>query len=139
MNIRGRASRANSAGGATAMMARRGRIFVFLVLFAVVLVVLVLLGFLPQDILRRYVEKRLQTGLGAGSSIGRMHTVPGRLSTDVEDLVIQGPTYRLTVPKARVVLEPGFLFGKAPLLPVRCPRLAAARDHARDDGRLRRP
>src|SRR5688572_22575210 len=83
-------------------MARRGRIFV----------VLVLLGFLPQDILRRYVEKRLQSGLGAGSSIGRMYTVPGRLSTDVEDLVIQGPTYRLPVPKARVVLEPGFLFGK---------------------------
>ena len=93
-------------------MARRGRIFVVLVLLAIVLVVLVLLGFLPQDILRRFVEKRLQTGLGAGSSIGRMHTVPGRLSTDVEDLVIQGPTYRLTVPKARVVLEPGFLFGK---------------------------
>ena len=94
-------------------MARRGRIFVALVLLAVIVVVLVLLGFLPQDLLRRFVEKRLQSGLGAGSSIGRMHTVPGRLSTDVEDLVIQGPTYRLTVPKARVVLEPGFLFGKA--------------------------
>ncbi|HKC82980.1 MAG TPA: hypothetical protein VKD46_03170, partial [bacterium] len=94
-------------------MARRGRIFLLLVLLAIVLVVLVLLGFLPQDILRRYVEKRLQTGLGAGSSIGRMHTVPGRLSTDVEDLVIQGPTYRLIVPKAQVILEPGFLFGKA--------------------------
>ncbi len=93
-------------------MARRGRIFLFLVLLPVVLVVLVLLGFLPQDILRRYVEKRLQSGLGAGSSIGRMQTVPGRLSTDVEDLVIQGPTYRLTVPKARVVLEPGFLLGR---------------------------
>jgi outer membrane protein assembly factor BamA/autotransporter translocation and assembly factor TamB len=94
-------------------MSRRGRIFLLLIPLAIVLVVLVLLGFLPQDILRRYVEKRLQTGLGAGSSIGRMHTVPGRLSTDVEDIVIQGPTYRLTVPKARVVLEPGFLFGKA--------------------------
>ncbi|HEY8147310.1 MAG TPA: hypothetical protein VIK51_00150, partial [Vicinamibacteria bacterium] len=94
-------------------MARRGRIFLLLVLLAIVLVVLVLIGFLPQDILRRYVEKRLQAGLGAGSSIGRMNTVPGRLSTDVEDLVIQGPTYRLVVPKAQVVLEPGFLFGKA--------------------------
>jgi outer membrane protein assembly factor BamA/autotransporter translocation and assembly factor TamB len=94
-------------------MARRGRIFLLLVVLAIVLVVLVLIGFLPQDILRRYVEKRLQAGLGAGSSIGRMNTVPGRLSTDVEDLVIQGPTYRLVVPKAQVVLEPGFLFGKA--------------------------
>src|SRR5258708_20313627 len=94
-------------------MARRGRIFLLLVLLAIVLVVLVLLGFLPQDILRRYVEKRLQTGLGAGSSIGRMHTVPGRLSTDVEDLVIQGPTYPLIVPKAQVILDPAFPFGKA--------------------------
>src|SRR5437764_15494355 len=93
-------------------MARRGRFLVVLALAAVVLVVPVLLGFLPQDFLRKYVEKRLQTGLGAGSRIGHMHTVPGRLSTDVEDLVIQGPTYRLSVPKARIVLTPSFLFGK---------------------------
>ena len=93
-------------------MTRRRRVAAILALLAVVLIVLVLLGFLPQDILRRYVEKRLQTGLGAGSSIGQMHTVPGRLKTEIEDLVIQGPTYRLTVPKARVILAPGFLFGK---------------------------
>ena len=74
--------------------------------------VLVLLGFLPQDILRRYVEKRVQSGLGAGSHIGHMHTVPGRLSTEVEDVLIQGPTYRLAIPKGRIVLTPGFLFGK---------------------------
>jgi outer membrane protein assembly factor BamA/autotransporter translocation and assembly factor TamB len=93
-------------------MSRRGRFIAVFVVAAIVLVVLVLLGFLPQDVLRRYVEKRLQSGLGAGSSIGRMHTVPGRLSTDVEDVVIQGPTYRLTLPKARIVLAPTFLFGK---------------------------
>jgi hypothetical protein len=94
-------------------MARRRRILVVLALLAIVVIVLVLLGFLPQDILRRYVEKRLQTGLGAGSSIGHMQTVPGRLSTEIQDLVIQGPTYRLTVPRARIVLAPGFLFGEA--------------------------
>src|SRR4051812_29603100 len=94
-------------------MARRGRILIVLVVVVIVLVVMVLLGFLPQDILRKYVERRLQTGLGAGSSIGHMHTVPGRLSTEIEDLVIKGPTYTLSVPKARVVLAPGLLFGEA--------------------------
>jgi outer membrane protein assembly factor BamA/autotransporter translocation and assembly factor TamB len=93
-------------------MARRGRFLILFALAAVLLVVLVLLGFLPQDFLRRYVEKRLQTGLGAGSRIGHMHTVPGRLTTDVEDIVIQGPTYRLSVPRAKIVLTPGFLLGK---------------------------
>src|SRR3954463_16689295 len=93
-------------------MARRGRILILVALAVIVLLVLVLLGFLPQDILRRYVEKRLQTSLGAGSSIGRMHTVPGKLRTDIENLVIQGPTYRLTVPRAHIVLTAGFLFGK---------------------------
>ena len=94
-------------------MARRGRIVLLLAVLAIVVIVLVLLGFLPQDILRKYVERRLQTGLGAGSSIGHMHTVPGHLSTEIEDLVIKGPTYRLSVPRARVVLAPGFLFGEA--------------------------
>src|SRR3954463_3675201 len=93
-------------------MARRGRFVLILVLAVVALLVLVLLGFLPQDILRRYVEKRVQSGLGAGSHIGHMHTVPGRLSTEVEDVLIQGPTYRLAIPKGRIVLTPGFLFGK---------------------------
>ncbi len=94
-------------------MARRGRILVVVALLLTLVLVLVLLGFLPQDVLRRYVEKRLQGGLGAGSSIGRMHTVPGRLRTDVEDLVIQGQTYRLVVPRARISLAPRFLFGEA--------------------------
>ncbi|HUG55033.1 MAG TPA: translocation/assembly module TamB domain-containing protein [Vicinamibacteria bacterium] len=92
-------------------MARRGRVLLLVALVVIVLLVMVLMGYLPQDIMRRYVEKRLQSGLGAGSSIGRMETVPGRLRTEVEDLVIQGPTYKLTVPRARVVLSPGFLFG----------------------------
>ena len=50
------------------------------------LIVLVLLGFLPQDILRRYVEKRVQSGLGAGSHIGHMHTAgnPERRDLDEE-------------------------------------------------------
>src|SRR5215510_11704338 len=94
-------------------MSRRGRSLLVLALVAIVLIVLVLLGFLPQDVVRHYVEKRLQSGLGAGSSIKRMHVVPGRLSTEIEDLVIQGPTYRVVVPRGRLVLAPGFLFGQA--------------------------
>ena len=68
-------------------------------------------GYFPQDILRSQVERRLQEALGPGSSIRRMHVVPGRLSTDVYGLVVEGPTYRLTAPRARLVLAPGFLWG----------------------------
>ena len=42
-----------------------------------------------------------------------MHVVPGRLSTEVDDLVIEGPTYRLRAPRARLVLAPGVLWGQA--------------------------
>src|SRR5262245_1731567 len=94
-------------------MARRGRVLLVAALLAIAVVVLVLLGFFPQELLRHFIEKRLQSGLGAGSSIKQLHTVPGRLRTDVEDVVIQGPTYKLRVPRARVVLAPGFLFGQA--------------------------
>ena len=41
-----------------------------------------------------------------------MHVVPGRLSGEVFDLIIEGPTYRLTAPRARLVIAPGFLWGQ---------------------------
>ncbi|PYQ49868.1 MAG: hypothetical protein DMF78_17180, partial [Acidobacteria bacterium] len=94
-------------------MARRSRVLLFAALLAIAVVVLVLLGLFPQELLRNFIEKRLQSGLGAGSSIKQLHVVPGRLRTDVEDVVIQGPTYRLRVPRGRVVLAPGFLWGQA--------------------------
>src|SRR5207245_1581905 len=94
-------------------MARRSRVLLFAALLAIAVVVLVLLGLFPQELLRNFIEKRLQSGLGAGSSIKQLHVVPGRLRTDVEDVVIQGPTYRRRVPRGRVVLAPGFLWGQA--------------------------
>src|SRR6266852_6141109 len=94
-------------------MARRSRVLLVAALLAIAVVVLVLLGFFPQELLRNFIEKRLQSGLGAGSTIKRLHVVPGHLRTDVEDLVIQGPTYRLKVPRGRLVLAPGFLWGQA--------------------------
>jgi len=38
--------------------------------------------------------------------------VPGGLRAEVWDLVIEGPTYRLEVPHARVSLAAGFIFGR---------------------------
>jgi len=93
---------------------RRGRSILKAVLALFVLaLVLVTLGYFPQDVVRRYVEQRIQTALGPGSRIRRMHVVPGRLTTEAYDLVIEGPTYRLTAPRARLMLAPGFLWGQA--------------------------
>lgn len=74
---------------------------------------LVILGWFPQEPLRRVLETRLQEGLGPGSSVRRLHVVPGKLRTEVADLVIEGPAYRLEVPKARVVFSPGFFWGRS--------------------------
>jgi outer membrane protein assembly factor BamA/autotransporter translocation and assembly factor TamB len=71
------------------------------------------LGWFPQEPLRRVLEARLQEGLGPGSSVKRLHVVPGKLRTEVADLVIEGPAYRLEVPRARVVFSPGFFWGQS--------------------------
>src|SRR5688572_27112143 len=93
-------------------MTRRGRsVLLWGGALAVGALLLFTFGYFPQEILREQVERRLQEALGPGSSIRRMHVVPGRLSTDVYGLVVEGPTYRLTVPRARLVLAPGFLWG----------------------------
>ncbi len=94
-------------------MSRRGRALRAVLAFVLLVIVLVLLGFFPQGILRRQVESRLQEGLGPGSSVRQMRTVPWRLRTEVQDLVIAGPTYRLVVPRARLVLTPSFLLGRS--------------------------
>jgi outer membrane protein assembly factor BamA/autotransporter translocation and assembly factor TamB len=78
-----------------------------------VALLLVTFGYFPQEPLRGYVERRLQQGLGPGSRIRGLHVVPGRLSADVYGLVIEGPTYRLTAPRARLVLAPEFLGGRS--------------------------
>ncbi len=84
-----------------------------LIAFFVLAAILITLGYFPQNVLRQFVERRIQSALGPGSRIARMHVVPGRLSTDVDDLLIEGPTYRLRAPRARLVLAPGFLWGQA--------------------------
>jgi outer membrane protein assembly complex protein YaeT len=91
---------------------RRGRILLVLLALALVAVIVVLVGWFPQDILRGVVESRLQSALGPKSSIKRMHVVPGTLSAEVYDLVIEAPTYRLESPHTRMVLAPGFLIGR---------------------------
>ena len=86
-------------------MTRRGRsVLLWGGALAVGALLLFAFGYFPQEILRDQVERRLQEALGPGSSIRRMHVVPGRLSTDVYGLVVEGPSYKLTVPRARLVL-----------------------------------
>src|SRR5687767_12474167 len=74
---------------------------------------LFVLGWFPQEPLRRVLETRLQEGLGPGSSVRRLRVVPGKLRTEVADLVIEGPAYRLEVPRARVIFSPGFFWGRS--------------------------
>jgi outer membrane protein assembly factor BamA/autotransporter translocation and assembly factor TamB len=71
------------------------------------------LGWFPQEPLRRMLETRLQEGLGPGSSVKRLHVVPGKLRTEVVDLVIEAPAYRLEVPRAHVIFSPGFIWGRS--------------------------
>ena len=92
---------------------RRRAIFYIVLGLLVAALGLVFLGWFPQEPLRRVLETRLQEGLGPESSVRRLHVVPGRLRTEVVDLVIEGPAYRLEVPKARIVFSPGFFWGRS--------------------------
>ena len=78
----------------------------------VVILALLALGWFPQEMLRSSLEARLRAALGPKSSIKRISVVPGGLRAEVWDLVIEGPTYRLEVPHARVALAAGFIFGR---------------------------
>jgi len=91
---------------------RRAILYVALGL-AVAALGLIALGWFPQEPLRRLLETYLQEGLGPGSSVRRLHVVPGKLRTEVTDLVIESPAYRLEVPRARVVFSPGFFLGRS--------------------------
>jgi outer membrane protein assembly complex protein YaeT len=64
------------------------------------------LGLFPQEPLRRVAETRLRQALGPGARIGRIHVVPGRLQATLEDVVLETPSLRAEVPRAR--LELGF-------------------------------
>ncbi|HVD77082.1 MAG TPA: hypothetical protein VNH43_05700, partial [Vicinamibacteria bacterium] len=91
----------------------RRRTVVLLILGVVVVILALLaLGWFPQEVLRSSLEARLRAALGPKSSIKRISVVPGGLRAEVWDLVIEGPTYRLEVPHARIGLAAGFIFGR---------------------------
>jgi translocation and assembly module TamA len=89
---------------------KRNVVLVVLGLIVAILALLAL-GWFPQEILRRTLEARLRAALGPKSSVKRIHVVPGGLRAEVWDLVIEGPTYRLEAPHARLTLAAGFIFG----------------------------
>jgi len=74
------------------------------------------LGLFPQDALRRVVERRMQSVLGPGSRLGRLHLVPVLLRAEMEEILIRGPGFSLQVPRARVALAPAALLHRAPIL-----------------------
>jgi translocation and assembly module TamA len=84
----------------------------FLILLGLLVAVLafIAIGWFPQGMLRSYVEGRIQEALGPGSRLRSLHVVPGRLTVEVVDLVIESPDYRLEIPRGRLVLTPGFVF-----------------------------
>ncbi|HET8646998.1 MAG TPA: hypothetical protein VFO85_15995, partial [Vicinamibacteria bacterium] len=97
------------------MSARRRAGVIVLVAGAILLILFgfFLTGRFPQEPLRRALESRLQQGLGAGSSVGSVRLVPGRLQIEMRDLVLVGPTYKLVAPRVFVVAKMDFLLGRS--------------------------
>ena len=82
-------------------------------LAAMTVIGLVAMGWFPQEPLRRLVESQLRKTIGSGSRIGRLHIVPRRLWVDVDELIVDGPAYRLEVPHARAALSWALVLGRA--------------------------
>ena len=74
-------------------------------------VLLVAFGLFPQEPARAWLEDRLRQATGPGSGIGTLRLWPGRLRGEIGSLVLEGPTYRLEVPRARVDLALAALTG----------------------------
>ncbi len=73
---------------------------VFIVLAAVgAILALVAAGWFPQEPVRAFVEKQLRAAMGPGSRVGSLHVVPGTLSVELRDLVVNGPAYHVEVPR----------------------------------------
>jgi outer membrane protein insertion porin family len=83
-------------------------------------------GLFPQEPLRRLAERRLREALGPESRMGSLHVVPARLTAVVEDLVVEAPGYRLSVPRVEVRAHPALLLGSIALaaLQAKSPDLA---------------
>ncbi len=80
-----------------------------LILLGVLLVCLAA-GFFPQEPIRRFAERRLRIASGPGSRIGGLRVIPGRLSLELRDLVIDAPSARIEIPRGRVAFSlPGLV------------------------------
>jgi outer membrane protein assembly factor BamA/autotransporter translocation and assembly factor TamB len=76
-------------------------------------VLLLLLGWFPQEPLRRLAEAQLRIALGPSASIRRLHVVPGTLSVEIEGLTLRGPGYEAEIPAAEARLGAETLLGGA--------------------------
>ena len=83
-----------------------------LVLCVLLGVGLLLSGWFPQERLRLLAERQIRQAIGPGSRIGALHVVPGRLWAEITDLVIEGPTYRIEAPRARVRASWALVMGR---------------------------
>ncbi len=91
-------------------VSRRGVVLLLLAAAAAVVAAL-LLGWFPQEPVRRLVEGRLQQALGPGARVSRLRVWPGRLYAEMEGLVVDVPAYRLEARTARVAIDRRTLFG----------------------------
>ncbi|HWX25620.1 MAG TPA: translocation/assembly module TamB domain-containing protein, partial [Vicinamibacteria bacterium] len=55
----------------------------------------------------------MRAAVGPNSRVGRLHITPGSLSADVEDLIIDGPAYRLEVPRAHLTVSVALVLGRS--------------------------
>jgi hypothetical protein len=83
-----------------------------LVLCALLGVGLLLSGWFPQERLRLLAERQIRQAIGPGSRIGALHVVPGRLYAEIADFVLEGPTYTIEAPRARVRASWALVMGR---------------------------
>ena len=94
-------------------MSRKKRLAVVVLVLALAVGGLLLAGRFPQEPLRRMIEARLRQSIGANSSVGAVHIVPGRLQIELHDLVLVGPNFRLVAPRAYAVATLDFVLGRS--------------------------
>jgi outer membrane protein assembly complex protein YaeT len=75
-------------------------------LLAAAALVALALGWFPQSLLREPVESRLRRAVGQGSRVGGVRITPGRLSAEIDGLVVEGPAYRLEARRLSARLSP---------------------------------
>jgi outer membrane protein insertion porin family len=94
-------------------LSRKKRLAVVVLVLALAMGGLLLAGRFPQEPLRRMIEARLRQSIGAESSLGSVHIVPGRLQIELHDLVLAGPNFRLEAPRAYAVATLDFVLGRS--------------------------